>query len=195
MSHATHTALWIVLAMLAAALAHLLVPDGTARTGRGPASLSLTARAAEPSSALLPDISVKPLAPAPAEAQFAAIVQRPLFSPWRRPAEPRPVAKPVVSETPAPQPAPRRRFAKGRYRLLGVVIDEEHPVAVLKVRERRGLLHLRTGDEIDGWWVVGIERGTVNLKSGRAIERIVLRETGRRSAVLELEPAMQDSHE
>ena len=195
MSHATHIALWIVLAVLAAALARLLVPDGAARSGREPASHSLTARATESSSALLPDILVKPLAPVPAEVQFAAIVQRPLFSPRRRPAEPRPVAKPIVSQTPAPQPAPHRPFAKDRYRLLGVVIDEEHPVAILKVRERRGLLHLRTGDEIDGWWVVGIERGSLSLKSGQAIERIVLRETGRRSTVLELEPAMQDSYE
>ena len=194
-ARATNNALWIVLAVLAAALAHALGPDDDVRSGSGRTDQSLDTRAGEPSSALLPDTSVVALAPAPDEAQFAAIAQRPLFSPRRRPPEHRPVAEPTVPEAPTPAPAPPPRLAKDRYRLLGVVVDEEDPVALLMVRDHRGILHLRIGDDLDGWEVVGIERGALRLQNRQANERIALRETGLGSAVTDIDLATRNSRE
>ena len=78
---------------------------------------------------------------------FAAIIERPLFSPSRRPPA-------VASGVPS---------AEGRYRLLGVVASGPRKTAFVADGSRR--LDLAEGDAIDGWTVKKIGTDNVVLTS------------------------------
>jgi hypothetical protein len=88
----------------------------------------------------------------PLAAQFlerlSATVDRPLFSPSRRP-PPEPVAQaPQPPVPPAPPPA---------LVLSGIVMDGERARAVVRVGAEKKILHAQIGDNIDGWTVSQIE--------------------------------------
>lgn len=98
-----------------------------------------------------------PVAAQPLE-QLRAIVDRPLFSPRRRPpAEPPPVAQVPVDS--APPPAPPIVV------LLGVVMDGQNARAVVRVGADKRLLRAQMGDDIDGWKVAQIDGRKVVLAS------------------------------
>ncbi|MGZ5837157.1 MAG: hypothetical protein ACXWJ5_13285 [Xanthobacteraceae bacterium] len=88
----------------------------------------------------------------PLAAQFlerlSATVDRPLFSPSRRP-PPGPVAQ--VPQPPGP-PAPPPNLV-----LSGIVMDGERTRAVVRVGAEKKILHAQIGDNIEGWTVSQIE--------------------------------------
>ena len=86
--------------------------------------------------------------------QLSTILDRPLFSPSRRPPAPPP---PPVAQAPAP-PAPPPDLV-----LFGVVMDGEGARAVVRAGADKKILRAQIGDEIDGWKVSQIEGRKVVL--------------------------------
>jgi hypothetical protein len=80
--------------------------------------------------------------------RLSATVDRPLFSPSRRP-PPGPVAQ--APEPPVP-PAPPPNLV-----LSGIVMDGQSARAVVRVGADKKILHAQIGDNIDGWTVSQIE--------------------------------------
>jgi hypothetical protein len=116
-------------------LAPLAAPDASGRPGETP-------RAAAG------------IAPVPAFAAFSAALDRPLFSPSRRPAA---TANPAGSGL------------AGRYRLLGLVSAGDARHALIADGERR--FEIAEGATLEGWTVARIEQDRVLLSSssGRAV--------------------------
>lgn len=88
---------------------------------------------------------------------LAAITQRPLFHPDRRPAKP---AVKTARTTPAPPPTPSPpapRLRPGEIVLLGVIIIDDQPVALLRVRGEASPVRAVRGARIAGWEVVEID--------------------------------------
>ena len=105
-----------------------------------------------------------PVAAQPLE-QLPAIVDRPLFSPSRRP----PPAAPLpVMKAPAASAA---LSAPPDVILLGVVMDGQNARAVVQVGADKRLLRAQMGDDIDGWTVAQIDGRKVVLasKDGRFV--------------------------
>jgi type II secretory pathway component PulC len=80
--------------------------------------------------------------------RLSATVDRPLFSPSRRP-PPRPVAR--APEPPAP-PTPPPDLV-----LTGIVMDGQSARAVVRLGAEKKILHAQIGDDIGGWKVSQIE--------------------------------------
>jgi len=91
--------------------------------------------------------------------QLSTIIDRPLFSPSRRPPAPPPAPAPIVqaAEPPAPPPPPPNLI------LFGVVMDGESARAVVRAGADGKLVRAQIGDEIDGWKVSQIEGRKVVL--------------------------------
>lgn len=91
--------------------------------------------------------------------QLSTILDRPLFSPTRRPPAPPPAPSPIVqaAEPPAPPPPPPNLV------LFGVVMDGEGARAVVRAGADKKLVRAQIGDEIDGWKVSQIEGRKVVL--------------------------------
>jgi general secretion pathway protein N len=91
--------------------------------------------------------------------QLSTILDRPLFSPTRRPPAPPPAPAPIVqaAEPPAPPPPPPNLV------LFGVVMDGEGARAVVRAGADKKLVRAQIGDEIDGWKVSQIEGRKVVL--------------------------------
>ena len=81
--------------------------------------------------------------------RLSATVDRPLFSPSRRP-PPGPVAQ--APEPPVPPAPPPPHLV-----LSGIVMDGERALAVVRVGAQKKILHAQIGDNIDGWTVSQIE--------------------------------------
>jgi general secretion pathway protein N len=101
-----------------------------------------------------------PAAPAnPVAAQaldkLSTTLDRPLFSPSRRPPTPPP---PPVAQAPPPLPPPPPNLV-----LFGVVMDGEGARAVVRAGADRKLLRAQIGDDIDGWKVSQIDGRKVVL--------------------------------
>lgn len=90
------------------------------------------------------------------ETDFAAMVDRPLFQPSRRPAKPVPVAVQAVA-SPPPSPAPTGN-------LVGVVIGPHRNLAILRYEGRS--LVVSEGDAIAGWQVRRVDPDRVVLAHG-----------------------------
>lgn len=98
-----------------------------------------------------------PLAAQPLD-QLAATLDRPLFSPSRRP----PPAPQSFVQAPAPAALPS---SPPIVVLLGVVMDGETARAVVRAGADKRLLRAQMGDDIDGWKVVQIDGRKVVLAS------------------------------
>lgn len=68
---------------------------------------------------------------------YDAVLERPLFSPTRRPPEEEAVALPVLSDF--------------DYVLKGVLIDDSARIALLRRYSDDRVIHLKEGDALDGW--------------------------------------------
>jgi hypothetical protein len=117
----------------------------------GPAAAAAEQQA--PSSAVLPN----PVA-AQSLDRLSATLERPLFSPSRRPPAP-PPPQPVVQTAapPAPPPSPPNLV------LLGVVMDGESAHAIVRNGTDKKIERAQIGDDIDGWKVSQIEGRKVVL--------------------------------
>src|SRR5437879_11673535 len=96
--------------------------------------------------------------------QLSTILDRPLFSPTRRPPAPPPAPPPIVqaAEPPAPPPPPPNLV------LFGVVMDGESARAVVRAGADKKLVRAQIGAETDGWKGSQIEgRKVVLSRAGR----------------------------
>jgi hypothetical protein len=89
--------------------------------------------------------------------RLSSTLDRPLFSPSRRPPAPPP---PPVAQAPPP-PAPP--LPPPNLVLFGVVMDGEGARAVVRSGAEKKLVRAQIGDEIDGWKVSQIEGRKVVL--------------------------------
>jgi hypothetical protein len=115
---------------------------------------SPTRRAAAPEAA--PGAALAPLPPLPS---YAAIVERPLFAPTRRPAP----GAPVVSAGPS---------AEGRYRLIGIVGNGPKRHAFIADGTRRA--EISEGDTFDNWTVkeIGADRVVLASPAGETMLKL-----------------------
>lgn len=95
----------------------------------------------------------------PEKARFAAIVERPLFSPSRRP----------HSEEPALVPTPTLDFS-----LSGIVISTGEPFALIKSGAGGDPVRMKQGEEISGWTVGRIESDRILVRHGRTERELLL---------------------
>jgi hypothetical protein len=112
-----------------------------------------------------------PLGPSlttPGEDSFAAIIERPLFSPSRRPAEAAPAPAP---ETVAAAPAE----ASLDFVLVGTIVSGDERVALVETKGDGKIVQVRERGEVLGWTALLIEDGRVVFRRGRAEEELVLR--------------------
>ena len=94
--------------------------------------------------------------------KLSSTLNRPLFSPSRKPpAPPPPPPPPVVQAAPPPAPPPNLV-------LFGVVMDGKDARAVVRTGADKKMLRAQIGDEIEGWKVSQIEgRKVVLSQDGR----------------------------
>jgi general secretion pathway protein N len=104
-----------------------------------------------------PPVAPPTIAPLPPLTVFAALFERPLFSPSRRPAAAR---------------APVAAVGVERYRLLGIIGTAQTRRALLADGNRR--VEIAEGETVDGATVVRIEQDRVVLSSpgGEAVLRL-----------------------
>ena len=130
-----------------------------AREQDGQASAPITER-------VLGGETVNPLASLDKES-LRDMIERPLFTPTRRPPP-----KPAPRETEAafvPPPAPA---SAPDYTLLGIIRDGDRAIALLHSRSDGRNLRMEAGDMIGGWEVADVDRVSVRLrgKDGTAHE-------------------------
>ena len=108
--------------------------------------------------------TAKPAMPAalPPLASFAAISERPLFSPSRRPAR-------------AEAAAPVNTALESRYRLIGLVTTENARRAWIAEGTRH--FEIGEGDMLDGWKIMRVERDRLLLSSPAGQATLTLRRT------------------
>ncbi len=97
---------------------------------------------------------------APAE-DFLEVLERPLFSPTRRPPAEGTVA--VASSEPELEVT-----------LVGVIISSEEQIAIVKPKDGSRLLRLSVGDSFQGWAVESIEPSRIIFRRGDIEEHIEL---------------------
>lgn len=125
----------------------------------GPALAEDAAKSGAP--AELPDFGDAALT-APPLAQFADMLERPLFYPDRR------MPKPEVQESPPPPPAPLR------LQLEGIAIASGSRVAVLRNLNTQGLLQLTEGDRHDGWTLDTLDSNSARFTRGAETNELLL---------------------
>ena len=96
----------------------------------------------------------------PEKSRFASIVQRPLFSPTRRPDGEEAAASPV---------APALDVT-----LNGIVISSGEPFALIKTSASDSLMRVKEGDQITGWTVARIEPDRVVARRGNIEQQVLL---------------------
>jgi hypothetical protein len=97
---------------------------------------------------------------APAE-DFSEVLERPLFSPTRRP--------PAEGTVAAPDSEPTLEVT-----LMGIIISSEEQIAIVKPKGGGGFLRLSVGDSFQGWAVESIEPNRIIFRRGDIEEHIEL---------------------
>lgn len=149
---------------LAAVLGGYVALDGLGLFSSDPARDDATVGAVAPRSAA---VKLNPLDSLDPEA-FTAIVEQPLFNPSRqpRPAEPPPpppVVEQPVAEPPPPPPPPPQGPGPEDYKLLGVSVGPDGPVAALRIAASGQVVYLRKGESVDSWSVVDVGERSVSI--------------------------------
>lgn len=109
--------------------------------------------------------SFSPLPPDPAfamppEESFAAVLERPVFSPSRRPIPSNGAVAPLTTSA--------------EFVLVGVVISDSERFVLVKPLSSDKLERLREGDELAGWSAVSIAPESVVFRRGTVEEEIIL---------------------
>ncbi len=126
--------------------------------------------AAGPDAQAMTEVAEPPTAPRlelPPIEQFAAIVERPIFTATRRTARRQPVAPSA--------PASSGGRILGRYQVIGVVVAPGNRLVLLRRLGGAETIRLKQGEEIDGWTLVEVTRDEVVLESGGRREKIEIR--------------------
>jgi len=108
-------------------------------------------------------------------AEEAIVLERPLFSPTRRPPPPPP---PPSSATAAggaaatkpsvPEPPPMN------FTLVGIVRDPTSSLALLQPTNGKRVMSLRAGQALDGWMLVSIGIDSASFRNGAAVRELAL---------------------
>jgi len=101
----------------------------------------------------------KRFAMAPIE-KFSAIIERPIFSPNRRPA--------------AKQPGSEKQGPRSKLALFGIAISAGERIALVGVERGTGFARIKKGEAFSGWVLVDIERNRVLLRQGSVDEELEL---------------------
>jgi general secretion pathway protein N len=153
-------------------LAALVLPY-IAWTALGEAPAAVTGPAVRPVAAPTADADATlpgavPVAPLPPVEQFNAMVERPLFSPSRRPALVEAAPVPDAPEPDEPPPPP----GTPDFRLVGTVIRGGEMTALILDPDQPDLVPVTEGDSVGEWQVLQIEKNRVVLQ--RDQDQIVL---------------------
>jgi hypothetical protein len=95
--------------------------------------------------------------------RWAAILERPLFHPGRRPAE---LTPPDPPRSAGAARAPTAEAEAPGWVLLGTALDGARSSALLRSTAAPHPIILRRGDSLEGWTVQAIARGSVVLERG-----------------------------
>ena len=107
-------------------------------------------------------------------AEESIVLERPLFSPTRRPPPPPP---PPSSATAAgggatkpsvPEPPPMN------FTLVGIVRDPTSSLALLQPTNGKRVMSLRAGQALDGWMLVSIGIDSASFRNGAAVRELAL---------------------
>ncbi|MBX9466022.1 MAG: hypothetical protein KL840_24135 [Aquamicrobium sp.] len=102
---------------------------------------------------------------------YAALRDRPLFSPDRQPPA-RIAAAPAATPEPQPEPEPELPEATPeqapQWQLIGVVRSERLRSALFRVSYDNSVFSLRRGESRDGWTLTSVEPFEAVLDSGHA---------------------------
>jgi len=107
-------------------------------------------------------------------AKEAIVLERPLFSPTRRPPPPPPptpdpaTADSASTKPSAPQPPPMN------FILVGIVRDATSSLAMLQPANGQKVLSLRAGQALDGWTLVSIGIDSASFRNGAAERALTL---------------------
>lgn len=118
-----------------------------------------------------PAAAQPPSAGGPPEARdTSAITERPLFVRTRR--LPAPIAAAIAAEAPPPPPAPPLAT---RYQLLGISRAAGDTTALLREVAGARMLRLRSGEQLGGWTLAGIEgRRVLRFERGDESQTLTL---------------------
>ncbi len=94
-------------------------------------------------------------------ADFSTILERPLFSPTRRPPE-----EGVVAVAPS---EPELQVT-----LVGVIISSDEQIAIVKLKDTTSFARLSVGDSFQGWVLDSIEPSRISFRRGDVEEHIEL---------------------
>jgi hypothetical protein len=142
----------LFLAIICAALLAVIYAEVDRDTGEGAAIAAPTAPARQGGSAAAPSFTLPPIS------DFADVLERPLFSPTRRPAEARPA-----------EPAPG---LPSSLILVGTVVSSEGRHALIQHGEAASLQRVAVGDRFGGWTVEAILTDRVVLSRDGSREEI-----------------------
>lgn len=110
---------------------------------------------------------------------LTATLERPIFSPTRRP-PPRAVAAVPVVELRAPPPP--KPVEPPPLVLVGAVIGEGDAIAILVNRSDQKVLRMRPGETLGGWSLTSVQPREVTFKQGNRSEVLALQRPGGTSA-------------
>jgi len=130
-----------------------------------PVTLETAAVAAEDTAASPP---LGPGLTVPDEDSFAAIVERPLFSPSRRPGQAAPASAPKTDEASQAKAPPD-------IVLIGTIVSGNERVALVEITDGSKIVQVRERGEVSGWTALLIEDGRVVFRRGKTEEELVLR--------------------
>ena len=124
-------------------------------------ALETSANPEEPAAARMvqPLSQEKTFAMAPIE-KFSAIIDRPIFSPSRRPA--------------TKQPGSEEQQQRSNLALFGIAISAGEQIALVGVERGTGLIRMKKGEAFSGWVLVDIEGNRVLLRKGSVDEALEL---------------------
>jgi len=92
--------------------------------------------------------------------KFSAIIERPIFSPIRRPA--------------TKQPGSEEQQQRSNLALFGIAISAGEQIALVGVEHGTGLIRMKKGEAFSGWVLVDIEGNRVLLRKGSVDEALEL---------------------
>lgn len=116
--------------------------------------------AGDSASPSFPALPPDPAFAMPPEESFAAVLERPVFSPSRRPVPSSGAAAPLTTSA--------------AFLLVGVVISDSERFVLVKPLSSDKLERLREGDELAGWSAVSIAPDRVVFRRGAMEEEIIL---------------------
>lgn len=103
---------------------------------------------------------------------YAAIIERPLFSEDRRPYEPE-VAEAAPDRPAGPVNTPVTK--REEYSLSAVIISGDKRIALIETRNGKKIHRLREGEDLDGWTLTEVQPARVSLNKGGEVKDLELR--------------------